>query len=53
MSKTLIMTCDVPDLGGLPPSTAVTVRCITGCFSRSSVFCNNNSIFPLSIVLSL
>uniref|UniRef100_A0A4W4FZ38 Uncharacterized protein n=1 Tax=Electrophorus electricus TaxID=8005 RepID=A0A4W4FZ38_ELEEL len=25
----------VPDLGGFPPSTAVSVRWITGCFSRS------------------
>uniref|UniRef100_A0A8C5CTV2 Uncharacterized protein n=1 Tax=Gadus morhua TaxID=8049 RepID=A0A8C5CTV2_GADMO len=26
----------VPDLGGLPPSTAVRVRVITACFSRTN-----------------
>uniref|UniRef100_A0A8C2HGN7 Uncharacterized protein n=1 Tax=Cyprinus carpio TaxID=7962 RepID=A0A8C2HGN7_CYPCA len=35
--------CIVPDLGGFPPSTAVSVSWITGCFSRSKAFCNTNS----------
>uniref|UniRef100_A0A8C4F3V6 Uncharacterized protein n=1 Tax=Dicentrarchus labrax TaxID=13489 RepID=A0A8C4F3V6_DICLA len=48
MSKTCIMTCEVPDLDGVPPSIAVTVRYITGCFSRSSVFCRTNSADTLS-----
>uniref|UniRef100_A0A669EQS6 Uncharacterized protein n=1 Tax=Oreochromis niloticus TaxID=8128 RepID=A0A669EQS6_ORENI len=42
ISKTCIITSDVPDLDGVPPSTAVTVRFITGCFSLSSVFCKTN-----------
>uniref|UniRef100_A0A4W6BMG2 Uncharacterized protein n=1 Tax=Lates calcarifer TaxID=8187 RepID=A0A4W6BMG2_LATCA len=38
MSKTFIIIWDVPDFGGLPPSTAVRVMVITGCFSRT--LCN-------------
>uniref|UniRef100_A0A3Q3ICX8 Uncharacterized protein n=1 Tax=Monopterus albus TaxID=43700 RepID=A0A3Q3ICX8_MONAL len=53
MSKTCIMTRDVPDLGGVPPSIAVTVRCITACFSRSSDFCNTNSADTLSPPLTV
>uniref|UniRef100_A0A3Q0RZC2 Uncharacterized protein n=1 Tax=Amphilophus citrinellus TaxID=61819 RepID=A0A3Q0RZC2_AMPCI len=48
ISKTCIITCDVPDLNGDPPSIAVTVRFITGCFSRSNVFCKTNSADTLS-----
>uniref|UniRef100_A0AAZ3R5U6 Uncharacterized protein n=1 Tax=Oncorhynchus tshawytscha TaxID=74940 RepID=A0AAZ3R5U6_ONCTS len=33
----------VPDCGGFPPSTAVRVSWITGCFSRSKAFCSTNS----------
>uniref|UniRef100_A0A3Q1FF73 Uncharacterized protein n=1 Tax=Acanthochromis polyacanthus TaxID=80966 RepID=A0A3Q1FF73_9TELE len=36
LSKTLITSCEVPDFGGLPPSTAVSVMVIKGCFSRPS-----------------
>uniref|UniRef100_A0A667WVW0 Secreted protein n=1 Tax=Myripristis murdjan TaxID=586833 RepID=A0A667WVW0_9TELE len=42
-SCTLIMICIVPDLGGFPPSTAVSVSLITDCFSRSKAFCKTNS----------
>uniref|UniRef100_A0A3P9AB06 Uncharacterized protein n=1 Tax=Esox lucius TaxID=8010 RepID=A0A3P9AB06_ESOLU len=42
-SITFTTICDVPDLGGLPPSTAVSVSWITGCFSRSKAFCSTNS----------
>uniref|UniRef100_A0A3B3D260 Uncharacterized protein n=1 Tax=Oryzias melastigma TaxID=30732 RepID=A0A3B3D260_ORYME len=31
ISKTLITTCEVPVFAGVPPSTAVSVRVITGC----------------------
>uniref|UniRef100_A0A3P8T5X8 Uncharacterized protein n=1 Tax=Amphiprion percula TaxID=161767 RepID=A0A3P8T5X8_AMPPE len=30
-------------LGGLPPSTAVSVNLITACFSRSKAFSSTNS----------
>uniref|UniRef100_A0A3B5JVH7 Uncharacterized protein n=1 Tax=Takifugu rubripes TaxID=31033 RepID=A0A3B5JVH7_TAKRU len=43
MSKTLIISCEVPVLGGLPPSRAVSVILITACFSRSKAFCSTNS----------
>uniref|UniRef100_A0A3B1JPA6 Uncharacterized protein n=2 Tax=Astyanax mexicanus TaxID=7994 RepID=A0A3B1JPA6_ASTMX len=33
----------VPDLCGFPPSKAVSVRWITGCFSRSKALCSTNS----------
>uniref|UniRef100_A0A3B4UZA7 Uncharacterized protein n=1 Tax=Seriola dumerili TaxID=41447 RepID=A0A3B4UZA7_SERDU len=51
ISKTLIMIFEVPDLGGLPPSTAVSVMVITGCFSRSKAFCSTNSADTLSPAL--
>uniref|UniRef100_A0A3P8TAD7 Uncharacterized protein n=1 Tax=Amphiprion percula TaxID=161767 RepID=A0A3P8TAD7_AMPPE len=43
ISKTLITSCEVPDFGGVPPSTAVSVMVIIGCFSRSRAFCSTNS----------
>uniref|UniRef100_A0A3B3W0H8 Uncharacterized protein n=2 Tax=Poecilia TaxID=8080 RepID=A0A3B3W0H8_9TELE len=43
MSKTCIINCDVPDFTGVPPSTAVSVRLITDCFSRSKGFCRMSS----------
>uniref|UniRef100_A0A3Q3LAA5 Uncharacterized protein n=1 Tax=Mastacembelus armatus TaxID=205130 RepID=A0A3Q3LAA5_9TELE len=36
-------TVAVPDLGGFPPSTAVSVSLITACFSRSKAFCSTIS----------
>nr|BAE02310.1 unnamed protein product [Macaca fascicularis] len=45
MSITSIRTRAVPDLGGVPPSTAVRVNLISGCSSRSralfSTSCGN------------
>uniref|UniRef100_A0A8C5DLD7 Uncharacterized protein n=1 Tax=Gouania willdenowi TaxID=441366 RepID=A0A8C5DLD7_GOUWI len=34
---------NVPDLGGFPPSTAVSVTLIIGCLSRSNVLCRTIS----------
>uniref|UniRef100_A0A3Q1I447 Uncharacterized protein n=1 Tax=Anabas testudineus TaxID=64144 RepID=A0A3Q1I447_ANATE len=51
MSKTLIKISAVPDFGGVPPSTAVSVMLITGCFSRSKAFCSTNSADTLSPAL--
>uniref|UniRef100_A0A3Q0SBS0 Uncharacterized protein n=1 Tax=Amphilophus citrinellus TaxID=61819 RepID=A0A3Q0SBS0_AMPCI len=34
------MMRNVPDLGGFPPSVAVSVNLITDCFSRSKVLCS-------------
>uniref|UniRef100_A0A3Q3E9D3 Uncharacterized protein n=1 Tax=Labrus bergylta TaxID=56723 RepID=A0A3Q3E9D3_9LABR len=51
MSKTFIMISDVPDLDGVPPSTAVRSSFIKACFSRSSDFCRTSSadtVSPLS-----
>uniref|UniRef100_A0A3P8V9E0 Uncharacterized protein n=1 Tax=Cynoglossus semilaevis TaxID=244447 RepID=A0A3P8V9E0_CYNSE len=57
-SDTRMETTLVPDFGGLPPSTAVSVIVTTGCFSRSTAFCSTNSAdtpigilpsFPLSL----
>uniref|UniRef100_A0A665UKT5 Uncharacterized protein n=1 Tax=Echeneis naucrates TaxID=173247 RepID=A0A665UKT5_ECHNA len=42
-SFTFTFTVSVPDLGGLPPSTAVRRSLITGCVSRSKAFCSTNS----------
>uniref|UniRef100_A0A8C5B0Z7 Uncharacterized protein n=1 Tax=Gadus morhua TaxID=8049 RepID=A0A8C5B0Z7_GADMO len=42
-SITLTVICNVPDLGGLPPSTAVRVSVITACFSLSNDLCKTNS----------
>ncbi|KAJ0002436.1 hypothetical protein NQD34_007584, partial [Periophthalmus magnuspinnatus] len=42
-SITFTLICRVPDLGGLPPSTADNKSAITDCFSRSKGFCNTNS----------
>uniref|UniRef100_A0A3B3T992 Secreted protein n=1 Tax=Paramormyrops kingsleyae TaxID=1676925 RepID=A0A3B3T992_9TELE len=43
LSITFTIICNVPDLGGFPPSTAVSRSRITGCFSRSKAFCRTNS----------
>uniref|UniRef100_A0A672YLY9 Uncharacterized protein n=1 Tax=Sphaeramia orbicularis TaxID=375764 RepID=A0A672YLY9_9TELE len=57
MSRTMMETFKVPDLGGLPPSTAVTRRVLCSlCFSRSKVFCKTkNGILssPLSRICTL
>uniref|UniRef100_A0A8C5DPY2 Uncharacterized protein n=1 Tax=Gouania willdenowi TaxID=441366 RepID=A0A8C5DPY2_GOUWI len=37
ISRTVIEILSVPDLGGLPPSTAVTQKC-SSCFSLSKDF---------------
>uniref|UniRef100_A0A3B4UZ61 Uncharacterized protein n=1 Tax=Seriola dumerili TaxID=41447 RepID=A0A3B4UZ61_SERDU len=53
-SKILIIICDVPDFRGVPPSTAVNVSLITGCFSRSNGFWRMSSadtLSPLRIVI--
>uniref|UniRef100_A0A8C9R3S1 Uncharacterized protein n=1 Tax=Scleropages formosus TaxID=113540 RepID=A0A8C9R3S1_SCLFO len=43
ISSTLTTTCKVPDLGGFPPSTAVSRSWIADCFSLSKAFCSTNS----------
>uniref|UniRef100_A0A8C8DHK9 Uncharacterized protein n=1 Tax=Oryzias sinensis TaxID=183150 RepID=A0A8C8DHK9_9TELE len=43
LSKTLITSCEVPVFAGVPPSTAVSVRVMTGCLSLSSALCSTNS----------
>uniref|UniRef100_A0A8C4DQX1 Uncharacterized protein n=1 Tax=Dicentrarchus labrax TaxID=13489 RepID=A0A8C4DQX1_DICLA len=43
VSNTFISISDVPEFGGLPPSTAVNTSCICGLFSRSRAFCSTNS----------
>uniref|UniRef100_A0A4W4E9Q5 Uncharacterized protein n=1 Tax=Electrophorus electricus TaxID=8005 RepID=A0A4W4E9Q5_ELEEL len=43
ISSTFIMTCSVPDRGGLPPSIAVSTSLITDSLSRSSDFCSTSS----------
>uniref|UniRef100_A0A3P9MBN4 Uncharacterized protein n=1 Tax=Oryzias latipes TaxID=8090 RepID=A0A3P9MBN4_ORYLA len=43
ISKTLITSCEVPVFAGVPPSTAVSVRVMTGCLSLSSALCSTNS----------
>ncbi|KAJ0002443.1 hypothetical protein NQD34_007591, partial [Periophthalmus magnuspinnatus] len=48
MSNTLITTCIVPDLAGVPPSNAVSVSVIKDCFSRSKTFCSCNSGIDIS-----
>uniref|UniRef100_A0A667WIL6 Uncharacterized protein n=1 Tax=Myripristis murdjan TaxID=586833 RepID=A0A667WIL6_9TELE len=48
MSKILIIISEVPDLGGVPPSTAVSVSLIADCFSRSNAFCSTNSADTVS-----
>uniref|UniRef100_A0A671UA23 Uncharacterized protein n=1 Tax=Sparus aurata TaxID=8175 RepID=A0A671UA23_SPAAU len=40
---TVICMTAVPDLSGFPPSTAVSVSLIIGCFSRSKAFCSTIS----------
>uniref|UniRef100_A0A3Q3E619 Uncharacterized protein n=1 Tax=Labrus bergylta TaxID=56723 RepID=A0A3Q3E619_9LABR len=44
--------CNVPDLAGFPPSTAVRMSLITACFSRSKAFCSTNSADTPSVVSS-
>uniref|UniRef100_A0A3P8V5U4 Uncharacterized protein n=1 Tax=Cynoglossus semilaevis TaxID=244447 RepID=A0A3P8V5U4_CYNSE len=49
-------TLRVPDLGGLPPSTAVRTNLCSGCFSLSNGFCRTkNGILssPLSLICTL
>uniref|UniRef100_A0A3Q3E604 Uncharacterized protein n=1 Tax=Labrus bergylta TaxID=56723 RepID=A0A3Q3E604_9LABR len=47
-SITFTIICIVPDLAGFPPSTAVNVSLIIGCFSLSKAFCSSNSADTLS-----
>uniref|UniRef100_A0A8C5DM14 Uncharacterized protein n=1 Tax=Gouania willdenowi TaxID=441366 RepID=A0A8C5DM14_GOUWI len=42
-SITVTYSCNNPDLGGFPPSTAVRRSVMTDCFSRSKAFCSTNS----------
>uniref|UniRef100_A0A673VMW2 Uncharacterized protein n=1 Tax=Salmo trutta TaxID=8032 RepID=A0A673VMW2_SALTR len=54
ISSTLIIMSEVPDFGGFPPSTAVSVSWITGCFSRSKAFfLTSNSKFSLGLSVYL
>uniref|UniRef100_A0A8C7FJ07 Uncharacterized protein n=1 Tax=Oncorhynchus kisutch TaxID=8019 RepID=A0A8C7FJ07_ONCKI len=46
-SITLIIISKVPDRGGFPPSTAISINLITACFSRSKAFCSTNSAVTL------
>uniref|UniRef100_A0A3Q2Y1H8 Uncharacterized protein n=1 Tax=Hippocampus comes TaxID=109280 RepID=A0A3Q2Y1H8_HIPCM len=48
MSSTFTTIVIVPDLGGVPPSTAVNVSVITACFSLSKSFLSTNSGVTLS-----
>uniref|UniRef100_A0A8C6T149 Uncharacterized protein n=1 Tax=Neogobius melanostomus TaxID=47308 RepID=A0A8C6T149_9GOBI len=48
MSNTFIIISIVPDLAGVPPSIAVSVKFIIDCFSLSSAFCSINSGVTLS-----
>uniref|UniRef100_A0A8C2WHV5 Uncharacterized protein n=1 Tax=Cyclopterus lumpus TaxID=8103 RepID=A0A8C2WHV5_CYCLU len=48
ISSTFILISDVPEFGGVPPSTAVNMSCICGFFSRSRAFCSTNSGDKLS-----
>uniref|UniRef100_A0A8C5DM86 Secreted protein n=1 Tax=Gouania willdenowi TaxID=441366 RepID=A0A8C5DM86_GOUWI len=39
----LILICSVPDRTGFPPSTAVRMSLIKGCFSRSNALSSTSS----------
>uniref|UniRef100_A0A3Q2E3T4 Uncharacterized protein n=1 Tax=Cyprinodon variegatus TaxID=28743 RepID=A0A3Q2E3T4_CYPVA len=56
LSKTMIETFKVPDLGGFPPSNAVRISLCSAFFSRSRDFCRTkNGILssPLSRICKL
>uniref|UniRef100_A0A452U9L8 Uncharacterized protein n=2 Tax=Ursus TaxID=9639 RepID=A0A452U9L8_URSMA len=55
MSRITIRIVVVPDLGGDPPSSAVSVKVSSCCFSRSSALSNTSSgyIMPSSLSLIL
>uniref|UniRef100_A0A671FI74 Uncharacterized protein n=1 Tax=Rhinolophus ferrumequinum TaxID=59479 RepID=A0A671FI74_RHIFE len=55
MSKTSTRTRAVPDLGGVPPSSAVRVNLISGCFSRSSALSSTScgNIMPSGLSCNL
>uniref|UniRef100_A0A3B3D1H3 Uncharacterized protein n=1 Tax=Oryzias melastigma TaxID=30732 RepID=A0A3B3D1H3_ORYME len=43
VSITFTLICNVPDLIGFPPSTAVRISFKTGCVSRSKALLSTNS----------
>uniref|UniRef100_A0A8C6AKZ1 Uncharacterized protein n=1 Tax=Monodon monoceros TaxID=40151 RepID=A0A8C6AKZ1_MONMO len=43
MSKTRMWTWTVPDLRGVPPSSAVSINLSSGCSSRSSALSSTSS----------
>uniref|UniRef100_A0A669BBM5 Uncharacterized protein n=1 Tax=Oreochromis niloticus TaxID=8128 RepID=A0A669BBM5_ORENI len=57
MSSTITDTLSVPDFGGFPPSTAVTVNVLCAfSFSRSRDFCktkNGTLSSPISLICKL
>uniref|UniRef100_A0A3B3Z1G1 Uncharacterized protein n=1 Tax=Poecilia mexicana TaxID=48701 RepID=A0A3B3Z1G1_9TELE len=53
LSITATMMFAVPDFGGFPPSTAVTVSLMAGCCSRSRAFRSTSSADTLLYVLTL
>uniref|UniRef100_A0A8D3E5U7 Uncharacterized protein n=1 Tax=Scophthalmus maximus TaxID=52904 RepID=A0A8D3E5U7_SCOMX len=56
ISRTIIETLSVPDLGGLPPSTAVTRSvCVLFCSLSNDFFSTKNGILssPLSRICML
>uniref|UniRef100_A0A3P9MVW0 Uncharacterized protein n=1 Tax=Poecilia reticulata TaxID=8081 RepID=A0A3P9MVW0_POERE len=46
-SITFTCICNVPDLPGIPPSTAVRMSFSTGCFSLSKAFSSTNTLSRL------
>uniref|UniRef100_A0A8C4MJI0 Uncharacterized protein n=1 Tax=Equus asinus TaxID=9793 RepID=A0A8C4MJI0_EQUAS len=55
MSKTSMRTRAVPDLGGVPPSTAVRVNLNSGCSSRSNALSSTScgNIMPSALSCNL
>uniref|UniRef100_A0A8C9XI31 Uncharacterized protein n=1 Tax=Sander lucioperca TaxID=283035 RepID=A0A8C9XI31_SANLU len=50
ISRTIMETFSVPDLGGLPPSTAVTSSvCLSFCSLSNDFFSTKNGILPASL----
>uniref|UniRef100_A0A669QG55 Uncharacterized protein n=1 Tax=Phasianus colchicus TaxID=9054 RepID=A0A669QG55_PHACC len=45
MSATTTRTSAVPDLGGEPPSTAVSTKCSSRCSSRSKALSRTSSTY--------
>uniref|UniRef100_A0A3B5K227 Uncharacterized protein n=1 Tax=Takifugu rubripes TaxID=31033 RepID=A0A3B5K227_TAKRU len=54
ISRTIIVTFNAPDLGGFPPSTAVTISvCLSLCSRSSNFLSTRNGIFPASLCRTL